>query len=385
MALYFDDALIILAPSFLAVNQIANGNGQIQATSATLGGHNVWRLTFGTHPAPSFGYSRLQQIADSPSDIVLSPQSGNYILPNGTVLAKTQSALIHTTFGIVVWDESDCNGSGYHVFSMLHYPIKNPPFLAVFQELSYAYHSAASGSTNGTLDPLVKAETNMLRAELGLPLRDPANQGGGCGHGFYPWWQIIADMVGAVYPSVPRLRPEVVAASLRDALSDSDHLITRALIDSPFLRNAVDVVLLGALRSYYQAAALILDKGSASGDLPQQLGRLIETLPNKAAESETIDILANTSQDPNKELDTLNVFIGEPYKVMRRARAQLVTGRSITEVSDELRNSVALWSKHVSQWEPQVTTGRESVAGRGGRSSLSFHVSGPHVAAEPNF
>lgn len=384
MALYFDDPPI-LAPSLFALNQIANGHGQIGGTSATLGGHNVFKLTFDTHPPPGFGYLRLQQIANTPSDVVLSSQSGNYILPNGTLLAKVQVALIHSTFEIVVWDKTDCNFSGYHVFDIQHYPIRNPPFLAVFQELIYAYYSAASGATNGTLDPLVKAETNMLRAELGLPLRDPANQGGGCGHGFIPWSQIIADMVAAVYQSVPRLRPEVVVASLRDALSDSDHLVTRALIDSPFLRNAVDVVLLGTLRSYYQAAALILDKGSVSGDLPQQLGHLIETLPNKAAESETIDILANTSQDPNKELDTLNIFIGDPYKVMRRARAQLVTGRSITEVSDELRNSVALWSKRVSQWEPQVTTGRESVAGSGGRSNLSFHVSGPHVAAEPNF
>jgi hypothetical protein len=82
----------------------------------------------------------------------------------------------------VVYDASQCLGSGFFVFdtSANHITFPNPVLL--YHELSHAFR-AAQGTTASNDEIPAETDENVMRGVLSLCLRDVNNHGGGCGPG----------------------------------------------------------------------------------------------------------------------------------------------------------------------------------------------------------
>ncbi|MBV8828552.1 MAG: hypothetical protein JO108_04930 [Acidobacteriaceae bacterium] len=92
----------------------------------------------------------------------------------------------------VVYETTQCNGEGYFVFDADGNQIPDPNTAILFHELSHAYHKCIGDYPGPGAAAEFQAITdeNGLRAQLGLPLRDPNNnkQAGctDCGAGGQP-------------------------------------------------------------------------------------------------------------------------------------------------------------------------------------------------------
>jgi hypothetical protein len=82
----------------------------------------------------------------------------------------------------IVYDVSQCCGSGIFLFDTGGNRISDPNPVIVYHELSHAFRAV---TRTNLPDDEVPAETdeNVLRAQLGLCLRDVTNHDGGCGGG----------------------------------------------------------------------------------------------------------------------------------------------------------------------------------------------------------
>jgi hypothetical protein len=116
------------------------------------------------------------------------PHSGLDVTGNGfTYMDNTGTSPVIRA----VYDVSDCNGQGIQVFDAGGNLIAEPRAVIIYHELSHAFHfaigqipfpqTACPGNT--TDEPAAEIDENVLRAQLGLPLRDPCNHGGQCGGG----------------------------------------------------------------------------------------------------------------------------------------------------------------------------------------------------------
>lgn len=116
------------------------------------------------------------------------PHSGQDVTGNGfTYVDRTGTSPVIRA----VYDVSDCNGQGIQVFDAGGNLIAEPRTVILYHELSHAFHfaigqlpfpqSACPG--NPTDEPAAEIDENVLRTQLGLPLRDPCNHDGQCGGG----------------------------------------------------------------------------------------------------------------------------------------------------------------------------------------------------------
>lgn len=118
----------------------------------------------------------------------IDPHSGLDVTGNGFSYMDTTgtSPVIRS-----VYDVSDCNGQGIQVFDAGGNLIAEPRVIILYHELSHAFHTAIGQNPfpqtacagNTTDEPAAEIDENVLRAQLGLPLRDPCNHGGQCGGG----------------------------------------------------------------------------------------------------------------------------------------------------------------------------------------------------------
>jgi hypothetical protein len=116
------------------------------------------------------------------------PYTGRSIAGNGATYVDTSSgsAIIR-----VVYDISQNNGLGIQVVDVNGNPIPAPNEVILYHELSHAYHdaigqnpfpqSACPGNTSD--EPAAEIDENVLRALLGIALRDPCNHGVATGGG----------------------------------------------------------------------------------------------------------------------------------------------------------------------------------------------------------
>jgi hypothetical protein len=82
----------------------------------------------------------------------------------------------------VVYDASQCLGAGFFVFDTGGNHITFPNPVILYHELSHAFR-VATGTTQPNDEIPAETDENVLRAQLGLCLRDVNNHGGGCGPG----------------------------------------------------------------------------------------------------------------------------------------------------------------------------------------------------------
>ncbi|MBA5689559.1 hypothetical protein [Rugamonas apoptosis] len=82
----------------------------------------------------------------------------------------------------VVYDASQCLGSGFFVFDVNGKQITFPGPVLLYHELSHALR-AATGTTQSNDEIPAETDENVLRSQEGLCLRDVNNHGGGCGAG----------------------------------------------------------------------------------------------------------------------------------------------------------------------------------------------------------
>jgi hypothetical protein len=82
----------------------------------------------------------------------------------------------------VVYDASQCIGSGFFAFDVNGNQISFPGPVILYHELSHALR-AATGTTQANDEIPAETDENVLRSQEGLCLRDVNNHGGGCGAG----------------------------------------------------------------------------------------------------------------------------------------------------------------------------------------------------------
>jgi hypothetical protein len=82
----------------------------------------------------------------------------------------------------VVYDASQCLGSGFFAFDVNGKQITFPGPVILYHELSHALR-AATGTTQSNDEIPAETDENVLRSQEGLCLRDVNNHGGGCGAG----------------------------------------------------------------------------------------------------------------------------------------------------------------------------------------------------------
>lgn len=80
----------------------------------------------------------------------------------------------------VVYDVGQCNGTGIFLFDTGGNHIIAPNSVILYHELSHAFH-VATGTSQPNDEPPAETDENVMRAELGIPLRDINNHDGGCG------------------------------------------------------------------------------------------------------------------------------------------------------------------------------------------------------------
>jgi hypothetical protein len=109
----------------------------------------------------------------------IDPYLGNDVTGNGQTYVDSTSG-----FNVirVVYDDSQCNGAGIFAFDTGGNQISFPGTVLLYHELSHAYRDA-TGTTQPNDEIPAETDENVLRAELGLCLRDVNNHGGGCGVG----------------------------------------------------------------------------------------------------------------------------------------------------------------------------------------------------------
>lgn len=153
-------------------------------TSPVTGDPTVEQVVYTPGSGASATAQRLGALAATPAatPIVVTALPGG--IDPYSLLDVTGNGFTYTLAGVirVVYDFAQCNHAGIFVFDVggNHISLPNVPLL--YHELSHAFRAA-----NGTTEPNdeIPAETdeNVMRAALGLCLRDVNNHGGGCGSG----------------------------------------------------------------------------------------------------------------------------------------------------------------------------------------------------------
>lgn len=121
----------------------------------------------------------------SPLVITGLPSSG--VLPDGSSIAGNGATFVdhsQTPSVIrVVYDTGQCNGSNIWVVDTSGNHIITPNPVILYHELSHAFHYATGtiAATSAQEEVNAEGDENVLRGELGLPLRDVNSHEGGCG------------------------------------------------------------------------------------------------------------------------------------------------------------------------------------------------------------
>ena len=203
MALYYEPPDLILSPSLLLLSTIVGFEGTWETELATLIGYNVVKLTY-HKSASGFSQDRIEAIANIlQPPIVLSPRNqsdfggglGGTIVWEGPVQ-------------VVLFDQTDCGGEGYHVIGDTGQAIPMPLDILVAHELSHAFHNASGDSPSNLTESEKQAigDENLHRAQQGLPLRDVDDHYGGCGPP-PPWWVMAFRRLRALFASLGKATP----------------------------------------------------------------------------------------------------------------------------------------------------------------------------------
>lgn len=185
----------------------------------------------------------------------------------------------------VVYDVSQCGGEGYWVRNMNNDKIDEPPIVALYHELSHAFHWANRTSEYCTTadkgEIQAVEDENTMRTQFSLPKRNPNNRQGGCGApGTYgnPW-ESVCFIVSAAFDA-PYSEQVREFQRLRDSLLRSTrlgHAVFATLADE-----------------YYQCAPRICSDMHADTHLKLMVARLVvEPL---------LEVLRLTEIDLNRDL-----------------------------------------------------------------------------------
>ncbi len=366
MALYFDPPGSAFSSNMLALGFITNFQGEYVVTPDTIDGFPVSKVQYQSN-STSFGPTRIKAISNVlPDVIVLSAQNSDFVLPGGTPITAVAGAVLLDSFGqILVWDQGNCNGQGYHVFDTAGGPIEQETYLTVFHELSHAYHNALGSSPADLVasELLAIQETNLLRSQLGLPLRDPTNHGGGCGPGpSEPWWKkFLSELVeslgvflggGSAPAGVPKLKS--AEGLLRAELTASSAAFDQG---ADRWKESLQQPVVAGLRCFYKAAAMVLDR---SLDHPQQAKRMIailSELSRKDVHRRAANLLLPRRVGPTSGADgsALELFASEPYQMIWRAYDQLFgNGKAVSEVTRSFKRAVESWTASLRPSEREL-------------------------------
>ncbi|HEY6291923.1 MAG TPA: hypothetical protein VI455_10240 [Terriglobia bacterium] len=179
------------------------GQGPDTTIPGSMGGITSIPVAPATYPSVTTGMATANRLlelvnttsgADWADPIVITglaggndPYMGNDITGNGQTYIDTGVTpnVIH-----VVYDTSQDGGQGIDAFDTAGNPIQTPNAVILYHELSHAYHyalgqipfpqTACPGNT--TDEPAAEIDENVMRAELGLCLRDV------CNHSTQPGW-----------------------------------------------------------------------------------------------------------------------------------------------------------------------------------------------------
>jgi hypothetical protein len=158
------------------------------------GDTTVSQVTYVETPGQPATADRLNQLVNnnfpgpvsSTQNIVVTPlNGGNDPHGSGDITGNGVAYIDSTGPSLViriVYDVSQCCGSGIFLFDTGGNRISDPNPVIVYHELSHAFRAV---TRTNLPDDEVPAETdeNVLRAQLGLCLRDVTNHDGGCGGG----------------------------------------------------------------------------------------------------------------------------------------------------------------------------------------------------------
>lgn len=158
------------------------------APAVTTGKASADRLFLLANTDASGGLNWANPIVITPLSGGTDPYSGIDITGNGLTYVDTGVVpnVIH-----VVYDTSQAGGQGIEGFDTGGNPIATPNGVILYHELSHAYHHAINqvpfpqsqcpGNTSD--EPAAEIDENVMRAELGLCLRDVCNHNGQLGWG----------------------------------------------------------------------------------------------------------------------------------------------------------------------------------------------------------
>ncbi len=112
------------------------------------------------------------------------PAAWSYRPAAGKTLQDAGGVAVHdrypgTTTVEVVYDTTDCNGTGQWIQDATGTKYKEPTHVVLFHELAHALHMCTGTFNPADPEPAAITDENNYRAWLGLPLR--AGHGGGCG------------------------------------------------------------------------------------------------------------------------------------------------------------------------------------------------------------
>lgn len=355
MALFLDPPKAVLSPNVLALSFITNFEGSFSFVNRTIGGFDVLEVTY-HKSSNTFGANRIEAIANTLTDrIFLSQKGPNFVLPppGNTKLKEVAATVLLDPVGqILVWDASDCDGAGYHVFDTNGDPIAQDIHLHVFHEMSHAYHNAigtqfadkAAGEANAI------NETNLLRGELGLTeFRDPNNHKGGCGPGTKPpWWtnfliealgpvKVFLETVPQPPPGTPS--PERIGELIETELAQTVGFSSADQRSGPTLRDDLERPVVQALDAFYRAASLVLDPDAPRAALLAELsGELARCSSDASRRAPAVATAADGSAS------AIAVFLAEPARIISEAHEAARTGHAtVHEIAATFEASVREW------------------------------------------
>lgn len=149
------------------------------------GGRKSGRISFRGKDTPTIGSRIIKALADAPCLVVVRGADQGFLVSGGVRTLRDVGGvtlydqLPAPTSVIIVYDATDCNGDGQWVRDSRGEKRRFPTYLALFHELSHAYH-LCNGTFNAQ-DPeaAALADENELRRTLGLFQRQ--GHDGGCG------------------------------------------------------------------------------------------------------------------------------------------------------------------------------------------------------------
>src|SRR5260370_37940811 len=144
--------------------------------------------------------------------IVITGYASSGAFPDGNPASNNGFTFIDRKFKPTVirvcYDTQQCNGAGVWAVGTDGSHIVFPTTVMLYHELSHAYRIADNTwvADIAIEEAAVITDENVLRAELGIPLRDIHNRSGGCGGPTYgnPWGDCF--LVSATYQSEQEIK-----------------------------------------------------------------------------------------------------------------------------------------------------------------------------------